>query len=282
MELENLRRLLAMAKEEDLGGGDVTSAMLPDGRQATGRFVAREELVVCGAALLATIAEAYDESIRTTVMADEGGRVEAGAEIARWSGPAKPVLAAERVALNFLQQLCGIATTTRQYVEQCGQVKVYDTRKTTPGWRALSKYAVRCGGGENHRMGLYDAVLVKDNHIALLGGEIGALGDALDGARQALPLGGFVEVEVDNLTQLETALTLPVDVVLLDNMSCENMAAAVAMRDVAGLKGRVALEASGGVTLASAGRVARTGVDRIAVGALTHSAGAVDIALAFI
>ena len=284
-ELENLTRLLIMAREEDLGGGDVTSAMLPDGRDAKGRFAARQEIVVCGAALLATIAEAYDPAIRTTVIAEEGHCVQSGAAIAEWSGPAKSVLAAERVALNFLQKLCGIATSTHQYVQAAGGVNVYDTRKTMPGWRALSKYAVRCGGGMNHRMGLYDAILVKDNHIALLGDEeasaggISALADALDGAKRALPLGGFVEVEVDDLKQLETALTLPVDIVLLDNMSCDDMARAVSMRDAAGMKGKVALEASGGVTLASVRQVAQSGVDRIAVGALTHSAPAVDIGL---
>ena len=285
-EVENLRRLLALARAEDLGGGDVTSALLPAGARAYGQFVARQELVLCGAALLVEIAAAYSDDIATDVLLGDGERVQAGQAFAAWSGPAADVLAAERVALNFLQHLCGVATLTRAYVDAVAgtPAAVYDTRKTTPGWRALEKYAVRAGGGHNHRMGLYDAVLVKDNHLAAmaLGGQgdpIAALTDGLAAARAKVGPGGFVEIEVDTLTQLDAAMRLDVDVILLDNMSPDQMAEAVARRKAAGLAGRVALEASGGVTLDNVRAIAASGIERIAIGALTHSAAAVDIGL---
>ncbi|HDZ20827.1 hypothetical protein LCGC14_0366620 [marine sediment metagenome] len=278
-EFNCLGELLVLAKAEDLGGGDVTSAMLPGGARAAGRFVARQELVVCGGAFLAAIGAAYDGAIQTNVLVADGQGVEAGATLAQWSGPAGAVLSAERVALNFLQRLCGIATLTREYVEAVAATSadIYDTRKTTPGWRHLEKYAVRAGGGHNHRMGLYDAVLVKDNHLALLQ-PLAALADKLAEARDALGGRGFVEVEVDTLEQFDVALKLPVDVILLDNFTLDDLAEAVRRRDAAGLAGELALEASGGVDLASVGRIAATGVDRIAIGALTHSAPAADVA----
>jgi len=285
-EVENLRQLLALARAEDLGGGDVTAALLPAGTQVAGRFVARQELVLCGGALLGEIATAYGSEIATDVLLADGERVAVGQALAAWSGPAADVLAAERVALNFLQRLCGVATLTRAYVEAVAgtPAAIYDTRKTTPGWRALEKYAVRAGGACNHRMGLYDAVLVKDNHLAAmaLAGEadpIAALADKLAAARAKLPEGGFVEIEVDTLDELEAALGLDVDVILLDNMSRGQLAEAAARRNAAGLAGRVALEASGGVTLESVRDIAAAGVERIAVGELTHSAAAVDIGL---
>jgi nicotinate-nucleotide pyrophosphorylase (carboxylating) len=196
------------------------------------------------------------------------------------------MMAAERVALNFLQRLSGVATTTREYVNAVAgtAAEVYDTRKTTPGWRELERYAVRVGGGKNHRRGLYDAVLIKDNHLAVLAKAEGrdpitAAARELERIRPYLGERAFIELEVDNLRQFQVALTLPVDIILLDNMSLRDLRAAVAMRDKAGLKGRVDLEASGGVNLANVRSVAATGVERISVGALTHSAGAVDIAL---
>ena len=285
-EFDNLRRLLAPAREEDLGGGDVTGSLLPRDAEAEAKFVSRCPLVFCGGAFLDTIARAYDAAIQTTVLAGEGASVEAGSVLARWRGRVCPILAAERVALNFLQRLGGVATATRRYVDAVAgtAAAIYDTRKTTPGWRDLEKYAVRAGGGRNHRMGLYDAVLVKDNHLAVLARSgcedpIAALADALRQVRARLGAEGFVELEVDTLDQLRSALALPVNVVLLDNMPPAQMRQAVKMRDGAGLRGRVELEASGGVTLANVRGVARTGVERIAVGALTHSAAAVDIGL---
>ncbi|MBS3733993.1 MAG: carboxylating nicotinate-nucleotide diphosphorylase [Phycisphaerae bacterium] len=285
-ERENLCRLLEIARDEDLGAGDVTGAILPRGATAHGRFVARQDLVVCGAALLGEIVSAYDPSMTVTPHAEEGAFASAGDVLAECAGRARAVLSAERVALNFLQRLSGIASWTRRYVEAVAGMEavVCDTRKTTPGWRSLEKYAVRCGGGCNHRMGLYDAVLVKDNHLAMLAAAdpkmaLSGLGDRLTEARTRLGEGGFVEVEVDTLEQLAEAMKLPVDVVLLDNMPPDALREAVRMRDEAGRGDAVALEASGGVTLETVRAVAEAGVDRIAVGALTHSAPAVDIAL---
>ncbi len=281
-ERDNLRRLLEMARAEDLGGGDITSAILPEGSTCCGRFVAREELVFCGGAFLVEIAAAYDQAIQTKVSVAEGALAEAGTVLAEWTGPTRAILSAERVALNFLQRLSGIATATHEYVDavEGTPASIYDTRKTTPGWRALEKYAVRAGGGHNHRMGLYDAVLVKDNHLAAMGGNgLADLADKLDGLRDSLGPGGFIEVEVDTLEQLADALTLNIDVILLDNMSDRQLATAVAMRDATGTKGQIELEASGGITLENVRAVAQAGVERIAVGALTHSARAVDISL---
>ncbi len=273
-ERENLWRVLELARDEDLGGGDLTSSILPAGLHATARFVARHSMIFCGGAMLEPIAVKYDGSIRTKLLVNEGRHAEAGDSLAQWDGPAGGILAAERVALNFLQRLTGIATATREYVDAVDGTgaAIYDTRKTTPGWRHLEKYAVRAGGGYSYRKGLYDAVLVKDNHLAIM-----ARAEGQD--PPYLPDGSSIELEVDNLDQLARALKLDVDIILLDNMSVENLAKAVDMRDKAGLVGRVELEASGGITLANVRAVAQTGVDRISVGALTHSVEAADIAL---
>jgi nicotinate-nucleotide pyrophosphorylase (carboxylating) len=285
-ERDNLWRLVEMARQEDLGSGDVTGTILSPETKATAQFVARQGLVVCGAALLEAVAMCYDGDIRTVLRAEEGEFVSAGAVLAVWEGPCRGILAAERVALNFLQRLSGVATATRTYVEAVAGsgAEIYDTRKTTPGWRELEKYAVRAGGGKNHRKGLYDAVLIKDNHLALLAKAEGrdpieAAGRELQRIRPILSDGAFIELEVDTLEQFQGALQLPVDIILLDNMAVEGLRRAVAMRNAAGLAGRVLLEASGGVTLDSVRQVAQTGVERIAVGAITHSAEAMDIAL---
>lgn len=285
--MENLRQLLVLARAEDLGGGDLTGDILPDGVQARAKFRARQTLVVCGGAMLETVAAAYDPAIQTNVSADEGRAIEAGEVLAQWTGPAKSILAAERVALNFLQRLCGVATTTARYVAAVAGTgaEIYDTRKTTPGWRDLEKYAVLAGGGRNHRRGLYDAVLIKDNHLAVLaragqGDPIGSLASRLERLRQGAVKPAFVELEVDRLDQLAAGLKVAgIDMILLDNMHPNELRQAVTMRDEAGLKGRVQLEASGGITLANVREAAQTGVERISVGALTHSAGAVDIGL---
>ncbi len=285
-EMDNLQRLLALARAEDFGSGDVTGELLPAELRAEARFVARQELVFCGGLMLCAIASAYDQAITTNVAAADGASVSAGTELASWSGLARPVLAAERVALNFIQRLSGIATLTKRYVDAAGEsgAAILDTRKTTPGWRALEKYAVRCGGGCNHRRGLFDAILVKDNHLGVLARSgsddpISDLAGRLVEARGKLGPEGFVEMEVDTLDQLDSALKLPLDVILLDNMTCDQMRRAVACRDQAGLRGRVKLEASGGITLANVPAVAACGVERISVGALTHSAPAADIGL---
>ncbi len=287
-ERENLWRLLEMARQEDLGvGGDVTSSVLPNDVLATATFVARQEMVFCGGdLLLETVGLAYDGQLRTVPIVEDGQFVQAGAELAQWKGPARAIMAAERVALNFLQRLSGVATATRQYVQAVAGTgaEIYDTRKTTPGWRELQKYAVRAGGGKNHRKGLYDAVLVKDNHLAVLAqaegaDPIAAVGRQLERIRPYLPDHAFIELEVDTLQQFKVALSLPVDIILLDNMTAEELRTAVRMRNEAGLYGQIDLEASGGVRLDNVREVAETGVEMISVGAITHSAGVVDIAL---
>jgi nicotinate-nucleotide pyrophosphorylase (carboxylating) len=286
-ERENLWRLLNMARDEDLGSaGDVTASLLPPETPAVAHFRARQPMVFCGGELLETVAVAYDGQMRTTVMLADGQSAKRGTELARWEGPARGIMSAERVALNFLQRLSGVATTTREYVEAVAGTgaAIYDTRKTIPGWRELEKYAVRVGGGRNHRKGLYDAVLVKDNHLAVLAKAEGrdplqALARELDRVRPFLGDHAFIELEVDTLDQFKQSLGLPVDIILLDNMSLEELRAAVEMRNAAGLRQRLELEASGGITLTNVADVARTGVERISVGALTHSAAAVDIAL---
>ena len=291
-ERENLWRLLEMARDEDLGSGDVTSSILPAEVMATAQFVARQSMVVCGVALLEAIAMCYDGQIRTEVKVEEGAVLQKGDVLAVWHGPARGVMAAERVALNFLQRLSGVSTTTADYVKAVAGTGagIYDTRKTTPGWRDLEKYAVRVGGGKNHRKGLYDAVLVKDNHLAVLAkaegldrepnrNPITEASRELERIRPYLGDRAFIEFEVDTLEQYMVALTLPVDIILLDNMTLDQLRLAVSMRNSASLKGSIDLEASGGIRLENVRQVAETGVERIAIGALTHSSGSVDIAL---
>lgn len=278
-ERDALHRLVYLAREEDLGGGDVTGRLIPPEIQATGKFVAREAMVVCGGTFLDAMAKAYDETIEMILWKTEGETVEPGEVIAEWFGPAWQIVAAERVALNFLQRLCGIATITRRYVDAVAgtQAQIYDTRKTVPGWRDLEKYAVRVGGGQNHRRGLHDAILVKDNHLVAV--HLRDLGERLEELRRQLPYNGFVEIEVDTHEQLADALELPCDVILLDNMDCQQLRRAIEMRAQAGKAESIALEASGGITLETIADVAATGVERIAIGAITHSAPAMDIGL---
>jgi len=285
-ERRNLWRLLEMARDEDLGSGDLTGALLGSDVHAEARFMPRQPMVVSGVALLEPIAVMYSGDLRTETLVDDGRRVAPGEPLAIWSGSAKAVMAAERVALNFLQRLSGVATLTRQYVDAVAgtRAEIYDTRKTIPGWRELAKYAVRCGGGRNHRKGLWDAVLIKDNHLAIMATAEGqdpikAMGRELERLRPYLGNTSFVMLEVDTLAQFAVALTLDVDIIMLDNMTVEQMRTAVAMRDGAGLVGRIELEASGGITLDTVAAAAATGVERISVGAITHSAESVDIGL---
>jgi len=286
-ERDNLWKLLEMARAEDLGSsGDITSSILPREVHAAGRFVARQQVVLCGGALLETIAAAYDGELRTKCLAEEGASLAPGDVLAEWDGPARAMMAAERVALNFLQRLSGVATTTADYVRavEATGVGIFDTRKTTPAWRDLEKYAVRTGGGRNHRQGLYDAVLIKDNHLAVLAKAEGqdpihAVGRELERIAPYMSEKSFIELEVDTLEQFRVGLRLPVDIILLDNMTCDELRTAVRERNEAGLARRIELEASGGVSLETVARIAATGVERIAIGALTHSAQAVDIAL---
>lgn len=276
------RRLIELALEEDLGaGGDRTTlATIPAATQGEAAFVARDAGVVAGLPAAAMVVHALDPTLTFTVLVHDGTAVERGTTLATVTGPLRPILAAERTALNFLQRLSGVATLTRKFVVAAAghRASILDTRKTTPGWRLLEKYAVRMGGGTNHRIGLYDGILIKDNHIAGLHGDVKK---AIEAARafpdnQGLP----VEIEVDTLEQLERVLSLKVEIVLLDNMTNAELQAAVALRD-ARAPG-VLLEASGGVRLETVAAIAATGIDRISVGAITHSAPALDIALDYL
>jgi nicotinate-nucleotide pyrophosphorylase (carboxylating) len=273
------RTLVNLALAEDLGpAGDRTSlAIIPATTVASAAFVARAPGVVAGLPAAALVCAAVDPALVFTAVTSDGAAATRGTRIATVAGPLRSILAAERVALNFLQRLSGVATLTRKFVDAVAglRVQVLDTRKTTPAWRQLEKYAVRSGGGTNHRMGLYDGILIKDNHLAGLGGDIR---QAVAAARQFPGNEGFrVEVEVESLEQLDVALAARADIVLLDNMTLAQLRTAVARRDAAAPS--VLLEASGGVTLATVRDIAATGVDRVSVGALTHSAPALDIAL---
>ena len=269
--------LVDLALREDLGPtGDVTSeAALPLGARFSGRFVAREPLVVSGLAVAARVFARLDPGVALRAAVAEGSALEKGGVLAEIEGDARAVLAGERTALNFLQRLSGVATLTRRFVERLEGTgcRLLDSRKTTPGHRLLEKAAVRAGGGHNHRMGLFDGILLKDNHLAAAGG----LGPALLAARSR---GGAllrIEVEVDTLAQLDEALALGVEIVLLDNFEPAALREAVARRNAR--SPRTLLEASGGVGLETVGEIARTGVDFASAGVLTHGARSVDIGL---
>lgn len=267
------RELVAVALAEDIGPGDITSRLtIPETATATGRFLAKQDGVLCGLDVCAECFRQVDEACLLQMLAEEGVGFCAGDVLAVVNGPARSVLSAERVALNFLQRLCGVATLTRRFVDAVAgtQARVVDTRKTTPCLRALQKRAVRAGGGSNHRFALYDGILLKDNHIAVAGGVRPAVEAAVAGRPHPLK----VEVEVTTLEELGEAIDAGADVVLLDNMSPEQLREAVR---VAG--GRVITEASGGVTIETVAAIAATGVDYISAGALTHSAPAIDISL---
>jgi nicotinate-nucleotide pyrophosphorylase (carboxylating) len=307
---QQTRQLIDAARDEDLGTGDITAALLPGGTQpVAARVVPRSAGVICGLALAPAVCDAFARRLWTNVeftAAARGARcfrdgdpVDAGEAVGLLRGTQAAVLAVERTLLNFLVRLSGVASLTRRFVQAARaanpDVAILDTRKTLPGWRELDKYAVRAGGGTNHRAGLYDAILIKDNHLAgipleRLATELRTwLQRAGEGSRSVaatVPVGDepvrprFVEVEVDSLAQFDRVCVVAgVDIVLLDNFSLDDLRAAVARRDERGLRGRVALEASGGVTLENVAAVAATGVERISVGALTHSAPGLDIGL---
>jgi len=287
---EQLQTLLTLARQEDLGpNGDVTSMLLPETAltaRGSWELVAREEGRFCGAQIIPMLLETLAPEVTLDWIMPDADRaaLKPGQTIARFGGLVCQMLAAERTILNFLQHLSGIATLTSRYVAAVAgrHAKIYDTRKTTPGLRQIDKYAVRCGGGHNHRVGLYDAVLIKDNHLD------GIPTDRLAHAvfemlnrMEALPCApAFVEVECDGLDQLAELLkVVGLDVILLDNFELDDLRSAVRMREEAGLRGKVELEASGGATLDRVAGIADTGVERIAVGAITHSAGFLDLAM---
>lgn len=267
------------ALAEDIGSGDVTTlATVPAEAQACAVMAAREPLVVAGLMLAEAAFQQLSDSVKISRKAEDGQRVGDGLTLLNICGPARSLLSAERVALNFVQRLSAVATLTSQFVQaiQGTRAQILDTRKTTPGWRRLEKYAVSCGGGHNHRIGLYDMVLIKDNHLAALSQALpNPVGAAVERARSQYPR-LKIEVEVDTLEQLDQALAAGADLILLDNMNPVQLRLAVQK-----CRGRAQTEASGGITLASVRAVAEAGVDFISVGALTHSARAVDIGLDF-
>ncbi len=284
LNLRQVRPLIRMAMEEDLGHGDVTTDLLfQGGAQAKATIVSREEIVVAGLPVVEEILRQYDERLKMTAHFHDGQSAHVGSRLATIEGPLQSMLSVERVMLNFLQRLSGIATTTSRYVRAIKGTKarIYDTRKTLPGWRLLEKYAVRCGGGYNHRLGLYDGILIKDNHLAELGKNFPAkLRRIVNEARRVRGL-KFIAVEVDHVdNQLNRVLKIPgIDIVLLDNMGQWQLKHAVEMRNAMCKNGKPLLEASGNITLNNVAEIAQCGVDRIAVGAITHSAAAVDIGL---
>jgi nicotinate-nucleotide pyrophosphorylase (carboxylating) len=267
---------IAAALKEDIGGGDITTEFfVPDSLHATGRIIAREKAIVAGSGAAAEVFRQVDPSIDTQIIRGDGTEVAAGDVIIEVCGLARSILKAERVALNFLQRLCGIASLTRQFVDAIGNhpVKILDTRKTTPGLRALEKAAVVAGGGENHRFGLYDMVLVKDNHLTTFEG-LSSFAERIRQLRQERP-NIRIEVEADDLEQVRAFIEIEgIDVILLDNMTPAQIREAVALR-----KDNIEFEASGGITLKNVNRIAATGVDYISIGGLTHGARAIDIGL---
>ena len=276
---EEILPLIRQALAEDVGPGDVTSmSTVPEMARARARMVAREPLVVAGLLLAETTFREVAPTLQITSEIRDGDRLDAGQTLLTVSGTARGILTAERVALNFVQRLSGVATLTAQFVTavEHTRARILDTRKTTPGLRRLEKYAVCCGGGQNHRFGLYDRVLIKDNHLAALAdARPNPIAAAVKRARSAYPE-LIVEVETDTLEQVNDAIAAGADIILLDNMTPQELKEAV--RRVAG---QAQTEASGGVNLQTVRSIAATGVDFISVGAITHSARAVDIALDF-
>jgi nicotinate-nucleotide pyrophosphorylase (carboxylating) len=267
---ETVRRALA----EDVGPGDLTAALIPADTRVEAQVITREDAVLCGTAWFDEVFRQVDDRIRVVWLIKDGDAIRAGQTLCSATGPARGLLTGERTALNFLQLLSGTATRTRQYVDAVRGTKtiVLDTRKTVPGLRRAQKYAVACGGAQNHRMGLYDAILIKENHIAAAG----SIKTALDAARHSAPVGISVEIEVENIGQLREALAANADRLLLDNFSVEELKAAVAET-----RGQAKLEASGGIDLSNIRAFAETGVDYISIGDMTKTVKAVDLSMRF-
>ncbi|SPQ01213.1 putative nicotinate-nucleotide pyrophosphorylase (carboxylating) [Candidatus Sulfobium mesophilum] len=264
--------LIKYAIEEDVGHGDITTNLLvPETNESKALYIAKGNFVLAGMPFAEEVFSILDSSVSFKIFYNDGARVSKGDVLAEVVGKTRVLLAGERISLNILQRLCGIATLTSQYVDTVRgtRAKILDTRKTTPCHRFMEKYAVRVGGGTNHRFGLYDGILIKDNHIE----EVGSIGEAVRSAKFGHHL-ARIEVEVENLKELQEAIEAGADIVMLDNMSTRDMAEAVAYAS-----GRVTIEASGNISLENVREVAETGVDLISVGALTHSAVAADISM---
>ena len=289
--LEDLTEILRLAIREDLDRSvDLTTmAIVPPGVSGSASLISRSHGVAAGIDLIDEMLAELDAKIQWDQRVGDGEAIEPGQVLSILSGDARDLLTCERTILNVICRLSGVASLTRRYVDavQGTKARVYDTRKTTPGWRRLEKYAVRCGGGHNHRLGLYDGILIKDNHLAsraAANGELLDPGQAVAMAKAFVASGAvkfehppIIEIEIDRVGQLESALRAGPNIILLDNMSCELLSKCVAIRDT--LASEVELEASGGVNLGTIGGIAATGVDRISVGALTHSAPVHDIGL---
>jgi len=285
-----VRQLAEMARDEDVGRGDITAGLLSgsaDGGAGTFQLVARQAGVFAGCEIVPIVLDVFGGGIEVawTDAGRDGTRIEeAPTTLATLTGSVQAILTVERTLLNFLQRTSGIATLTRKYVDAVvgTGAEILDTRKTTPGWRHVEKYAVRCGGGRNHRMGLHDAILIKDNHLAAYPPDriAAAVHEMLNRAGEINPPPTFVEVEADTLAQAKQLFdVIGVDVILLDNFEPDDLREAVALRDARNLRDKVKLEASGGIALETIRAVAETGVDYISVGAITHSAIAMDLAL---
>lgn len=296
---EDCLQLIKMALGEDIGATNLddgvcctSDAIVPSDAVATASFVARDHGIVCGQEVIKLIIDEFAPDLELQSNLIDGERVQPKQTIAVLTGPAHRILVSERTCLNFMCRLSGISSLTRKFVDECSGTKaqVYDTRKTMPGWRRIEKYAVACGGGKNHRMGLYDAVMIKDNHLAFFGSQIedpkNTIPQAIKISRKwikknanGLPKGIDTPLilEVDNLDQLAMALKTDPDIILLDNMTTDELSEAALMRN--NVAPKILLEASGGVNLDTIGKIARTGVERISVGALTHSAVNFDIGL---
>lgn len=268
-------RIIELALSEDIGSGDITTlSTIPAETTASGKFIAKEEMIVCGMEIAKKVFSIIDSTVDFTAFVTDGTSVSKGDVLAEVSGNARSMLTAERTALNIMQRLSGVATRTAQCVKMVEgtSAKIADTRKTTPGMRALEKYAVRVGGGTNHRFNLADGVLIKDNHIAAAGG----IRNAVENSRKLIPHTLKIEVEVETFEQLEEALSAGADIIMLDNMSDADMKKAVDIVD-----GRALVEASGNMDRRDLREVAATGVDIISIGALTHTIKAADISLKF-
>ncbi len=273
IDLRAIRDLLEMALREDIGTGDITSeSVVPADAHAVGTIISKSYGIIAGLDVAAEIFRMLDPDVNFRKLVSDGEQVHSGQELATAEGSARSILTAERTVLNFLQRLSGIATMTSEYVRAASgyPAKIIDTRKTTPGWRVLEKYAVRVGGGHNHRFGLYDAVLIKENHIAVAGG----VAEAVSRARERIPHTMKIEVEVETLDQVREAIESGADILMPDNMDVDAIAESVRL-----INGRAIVEASGGIRLKDIPAIAATGVDLISIGALTNAAPPLDISM---
>ena len=288
LDLEKIRDIVQLAIKEDIGAGDITSKIfIPDGFETEGVIIAKEAGIVAGLPVAGYVLSQIDENLIFTSNIEDGSRVKKGTIIGSVKGLTLSLLSAERLVLNFLQRLSGIATATNRFAEKIKGygTQIMDTRKTAPGWRYLEKYAVRVGGGINHRMGLYDQILIKDNHLKTMGSEKenGAISRLVRTAREQIENGMLIEIEVEDLCQIKDVVDAGVDIILFDNMAPSKINEAVGMvkefekNQGAGTGNAILTEASGNITIENVEEYADAGVDRISVGAITHSARALDI-----